>query len=130
MAIAVGALAVFPIGFAGALVLVPIGAAAGIVLLILRPRLTRREISWAVVLAVLATAGGLVEWSTSWRLVDLGIALAQLPLVFLTLCAGWAIARRVGWLDAGIDSTAYVSRGKSAACGPSGSDSSSSHHGR
>lgn len=100
--IGIAVLALFPIGAAGLIVLVPVGLAAAVVVGLLRQRPSRREIGWAIMLGAVAAAGGLIEWRASGQPQDLGIALAQLPLVLLTLLAGWAIAERVGWRAAGI----------------------------
>ena len=113
--ICLAVLALFPIGAAGLIVLVPIGAAAAIVLLVLRPHMSGREIRWAAVLGGVAAVGGLVEWLASGHLVDIGIALAQFPLVLLALLAGWGLARRVGWDQAGIGPSVYPSQGVKSA---------------
>jgi hypothetical protein len=50
-----------------------------------------------------------VEWLASSS--GLAEALAQAPLVLATLLAGWAIARRTGWEDAGIGRSTFLSEG-------------------
>ena len=89
-----------PIGAAGLIVLLPVGVAAAVVLFVLRPRISRRETGWAVALGGVAAGGGQLEWLASGNLRDLGIALAQLPLMLISLLAGWGLARRVGWHQA------------------------------
>jgi hypothetical protein len=101
--------ALFPIGAAGLIVMAPVAAAAGIVLVVLRPRLSGREIAYAAVLGVLALVGGVLESTVSAG--TLGTALVQLPLVVGALLAAVAIARRVGWTEAGIGSITYLERG-------------------
>jgi hypothetical protein len=105
----------FSAGAAGLIVLVPVGVAAAVVLAILRPRPSAREIGLALGLGLLAMMGGLVEWLTSGRMSDLGIALAQLPLVVLSLLAGWAIASHVGWVPLGIGPTTFLTSGAARA---------------
>ena len=116
VAIGLVVLALFPIGATGLLVLVPVGVAAAIVLLVLRrPSMSGREIGWAAALGGLAAGGGLLGWLASGHSRDLGIALAQLPLVLLTLLAGWELARRVGWHQAQIGPSVYPSQGVKSA---------------
>jgi hypothetical protein len=90
-------------------VLVPVGVAAIVIIAVLRDVGSRRELVVAVVVAALATIGGLVEATTG--AIAVGWAWAQLPLVALTLLAGWSIARRVGWADVGIGSSMSVVHG-------------------
>jgi hypothetical protein len=111
LAITVAVVVFFSLGAAGLIVLVPIAITAAAVLAILRPRPTARELGFALALSLLAMVGGLVEWLASGRTSDLGIALAQLPLVVLSLLAGWAIADRVGWVPLGIGSTTFLTSG-------------------
>ncbi|HEY5846109.1 MAG TPA: hypothetical protein VIT42_04880 [Microlunatus sp.] len=91
--------------------LVAIGAAAVMVLLMPRPMVSGGRSAGRTLWAAWPPPG-LVEWSTSGRTADLGIALAQWPLVTSCLLAGWAIARRVGWSQTGIGPSAYLSAGR------------------
>lgn len=109
LSLALAILALFPIGAVGLVVMAPVGAAAIVVLAVLRPRPSGQEIGYALVLGVLATTGGLLEWSASAG--TLGTALAQLPLAVLALLGALAIARRVGWAEADIASITYLGGG-------------------
>jgi hypothetical protein len=105
-------LALFPVGLTGLIVLLLVGVAAlAAVLITLRSRPSRRAVLWALTLGLVATAGGLIEWSASGRSSDLAIALAQTPLVLVTLLAGWAIAHRTGWEEVGIGPSTFLSEG-------------------
>jgi hypothetical protein len=107
--ITLSVLALFPVGTAGLIVMAPVGVAAVIVLAGLRPEISGRAIGWALVLAALATIGGLIEWSASAT--SLGIALAQVPLVFVAFLAFWAMADRVGWVAAEVGAPTFLTAG-------------------
>lgn len=107
--IGLGVLVLFPMGAAGLVVMAPVGIAAAVVLGALRPQIRGRIVGWALILAALATVGGLIEWSASAG--SLGIALVQLPLVFVTFLADWAIGAHLGWWDAGIGSPTVLTDG-------------------
>jgi hypothetical protein len=115
LAIAITVVAFFAARAAGVIVLVPIGIAAAVIVAILRPRPSIRELGLALALGLLATAGGVVEWLASGRTSDLAVALAQLPLVIVSLLAGWAIADYVGWVPLRIGATAFLIAGAARA---------------
>lgn len=80
----------------------------------LRPRLTWHVTLYALGLSVVAAVAGLgighitfissVEW-----------AVLQVPLVWLSLLAGWALLERAGLAAAGLGASLYLSRGAGAA---------------
>jgi hypothetical protein len=63
---------------------------------------------------VLAAVAGVVHGAGVERLDLVVSGVAQLPLVAVTLLAGWALARRVGWTTRGIGPASVLSGGPAA----------------
>jgi hypothetical protein len=82
---------------------------------LLRQRVERREVWYALVLAVAAGIAGLgAGWIEDFSPAAWGAL--QVPLVFVSLLAGWGIARHTGLLDAGIGRSVFLCHGAVAAC--------------
>jgi hypothetical protein len=96
VAVVVALLLLVPLGFVGQAVLGVLAVVAVAVLVRLRQRLDRRELGYAAALGATATVGGLVGWAATRVANDLVWAGVQLPLVVLTLLAGWRAARHAG----------------------------------
>lgn len=89
-------------GVAGRAALVGLAVVATGVLLRWREPLNRREVAVAVLLGGVATVAGVAEaWARS-DAAGVVFGVFQLPLVALTLLAGWRLARRCGWDAAGL----------------------------
>lgn len=89
-------------GLLGTVVLIPVAGAAAAVLLRLRGRPTRRQLAIASLLGAVAAAAGVAEAWVHMDAAGVVFGLFQLPLVVLTLLAGWVLARRCGLWDAGL----------------------------
>jgi hypothetical protein len=87
-----------------------------VVLAFLRPRLSRLEVVYALLLALVAGVAGLgAGWVT---FSPLAWAALQVALVLLSLLAGWSLLRHTGLLQAGIGRSLLVTEGPVAAlCG-------------
>jgi hypothetical protein len=80
-----------------------------IVLALLRPRLSRLEVVYALLLALVAGVAGLGAAWVTFR--PLTWAALQVALVLLSLLAGWSILRHTGLLQAGIGRSLLVCEG-------------------
>ena len=121
-AVVVALLLMVPLGFARFAVLGVLAAVAVAVLVRLRQRLDRRELGYAATLGAVATVGGLAGWAATRGSNDLVWAAVQLPLVVLTLLAGWRAARHAGWAPAELGTVRLLVDGagpalRSALCG-------------
>ncbi len=109
--IAATVLVTFSLGFLGVRALIPVGAAALVLLVVVQPPLVMREAVYALVLGVVATIGGLIDWQVEGGGDQLAWSVFQTPLVLLTLLAGRAIAREAGWTETGIGQWRLVAGG-------------------
>jgi hypothetical protein len=112
--IAAAVVVLFGAGLAGVAVLGLLAAVAAGVLVALRRQVGRREVGWALLLGVLAGAAGALEEGAD-SLAEVLTGLLQLPLTVVTLLAGWALARRAGWVQAGIGSSLALTAGPARA---------------
>jgi hypothetical protein len=81
-------------------------ALALIILALLRPRLSRREVAYAVLLALVAGIAGL---GAGWVTFPAGVwAALQVALVLTGLLAGWSLLRHTGLWEAGIGHSLYL----------------------
>ena len=79
------------------------------VLVLMRPRLSRLEVVYALLLALVAGIAGLgAGWVTFPPLTWVSL---QVALVLLSLLAGWSLLRHTGLLQAGIGRSLLVSEG-------------------
>jgi hypothetical protein len=80
-----------------------------VMLALLRPRLSRQEVVYALLLAVVAGVAGLgAGWVT---FSPLAWAALQVALVLTSLLAGWSILRHTGLLQAGIGRSLFLMEG-------------------
>jgi hypothetical protein len=87
----------------------------GVVMLaLLRPPIHGREVWYATILSAAAGIAGLgAGWIDDFSPVAWGVL--QVPLVFVSLLAGWSIARHTALLDAGIGRSVLLYDGAGAA---------------
>jgi hypothetical protein len=84
-----------------------------VVLVLLRPRLSRQEVGYALLLALVAGVAGLgAGWVT---FSPLTWATLQVALVLLGLLAGWSLLRHAGLLQAGIGRSLFLMEGAAPA---------------
>jgi hypothetical protein len=102
-------------GLLGLAVLGLVAGAAAIALVAWRDAVRGSELPVALCFAVVAALGGGVTWMATGQASDLLFALFMLPLVTLTLLAGWAAARRAGWDVTGVGRTLLLTDGRLAA---------------
>jgi hypothetical protein len=105
----------FAAGLLGLAVLAILALAAGIATVLWRAEHRRREVLVAVGLATIAAIGGSANWFATGKTSDLLFALSMLPLVTLTLLAGWTAARRGGWDRTGVGRTLFLTDSRVAA---------------
>lgn len=105
----------FATGLLGLAVLGIVAVAAGIATWAWRADVRRREVLVALGLAVLAALAGSSTWLATEDTDTLLFALSMLPLVTLSLLAGWAAARRGGWDRTGVGRTLLLTDGRIAA---------------
>jgi hypothetical protein len=80
-----------------------------VVLALLRPRLSRLEVVYALLLALVAGVTGLgARWVT---FSPLAWAALQVPLVLLSLLAGWSLLRHIGLWQPGIGRSLLLTEG-------------------
>jgi hypothetical protein len=83
------------------------------VLVVLRPQLSRQQVGYALLLALIAGIAGLgARWVT---FSPAGWAGLQIALVLPGLLAGWSLLHRTGLLPAGIGQSLYLTEGLAAA---------------
>ncbi|SHN88389.1 CAAX protease self-immunity [Geodermatophilus obscurus] len=104
-------LVLFPAGVAGVVVLVPLAAVAAGVLVRLRREVDRRQVGWALVLGLVAAGGGVLDGVARGNGPGVLFGAFQLPLTLVTLLAGWALARRAGWVPAAIGPSVALTAG-------------------
>lgn len=84
-----------------------------VMLALLRPRLSRQEVGYALLLALVAGVAGLgAGWVT---FSPLTWAVLQVALVLLGLLAGWSLLRHAGLLQAGIGRSLFLMEGAAPA---------------
>jgi hypothetical protein len=84
-----------------------------VVLALVRPQLSRREVGYALLLALVAGVAGLgARWVTFSPLTWAGL---QVALVWSGLLAGWGLLRHTGLLQAGIGRSLLVTEGAAPA---------------
>lgn len=115
LTLAVVAVVLGLLGFAGTAALGVLALVALGVLLIVRGPLSRREAAVAVLFGLIAAAAGVADGWARANAAGLAFGALQLPLVVLTLLAGWRLARRTGLSAAGAGPSLAVSGGAVAA---------------
>jgi hypothetical protein len=84
---------------------------AAVILWRLRPRLDKKELSYAAFLALVAGVTGLgAKWISFITPAQWG--LLQVPLVLLSFQAGWIILRRFGLLQQGVGTSQFLAAGR------------------
>ena len=96
--IAAAALLLFAAGLLGLPVLILLAAAAAAVLVVVHREIRRREVGYALILGVIAAGAGVLDGVARGDRNGVLFGVLQLPLVLVCLLAGWALARRAGWM--------------------------------